>query len=79
MVKGVAANVANGDDLSFHSITIAHFVVHLAMPLVSKKIGGFGEDVLRTTVALGEAECCILRLPEGQDQPNFENQNSTNE
>ena len=52
---------------------------HLAMLLASKKIGGIGEGVLSITVAPGGAECCILRLPEGQDQPNFENQNSTKE
>ena len=69
----------NGDDLSFYNITVAHFVVRLAMPLASKKSGGIGEGVLSMTVALGGTECCILRLPEGQDQPNFENQNSTKE
>ena len=53
----------NGDDLSFHNITVAHFVVHLAMPLANTKIGGIGGDVLNMTVALGGAECCILRPP----------------
>ena len=62
---------ADEDALSIISITLARFVAHLAISLASKKIGGFGEGVLRTTVALGETECCILRLPEGQDQLNI--------
>ena len=58
----------NGDDLSFHKKTVAHVMAHLEMPL---------EDVLSMTVALGGAECCVLRLPEGQGPPNFGHQNPT--
>ena len=42
---------ADEDVFSIISVTLARFVVNLAMPLASKKIGGFDEDVLRTTVA----------------------------
>ena len=57
---------AHEDAIDNISITIARFVVHVAVSLASKKIGRSGEDVLSKTVALGEAECCILRLPEEQ-------------
>ena len=53
---------AHEDVLCIISITLARFVVRLAMHLASKKIDGFGEEVLSMTVALGEAECNILRL-----------------
>ena len=57
---------AHEDVVSNINLTIARFVVRLAMSLASKKTGGFGEDVVSMTVAFGEAECCVLRLPEGQ-------------
>ena len=81
LMKGVATKVptkvssaTSASQLRFHNIAVARFVVRLAMSLASKKIGGFGKDVLSMTVALGEAECCIFRLLEGQSLPNFENQ-----